>query len=132
MATFQELQSQIECCCLLCGTKCKLTHCFACREENRNNNACVCGCNPACMYATEQIQVVQLRPGGTLGTQLWPLSVDLHKTVASLVGRLCATLIAGMASLMLLSLADTCAAHIAKRGTTYFRSWKTVPKARFS
>lgn len=83
------------------------------------------------MFATEQIQVVQLRPGGTLGTQLWPLSVDLHKTVASLVGRLCATLIAGMASLMLLSLADTCAAHIAKRGTTYFRSWKTVPKSCF-
>lgn len=58
--------------------------------------------------ATEQIQVVQLRPGGTLGTQLWPLSVDLHKTVASLVGRLCATLIAGMPALTLLKPEDLC------------------------
>lgn len=30
-----------------------------------------------------------------LGTQLWPLAVDLHKTVASLAGRLCATMITG-------------------------------------
>eukprot|EP00903_Cladosiphon_okamuranus_P019656 g18070.t4 len=49
---------------------------------------------PACSLTNDK-QVVQLRAGGTLGTQLWPLSVDLQKTVASLVGRLCATLIAG-------------------------------------
>ncbi|CAM9107710.1 unnamed protein product, partial [Ectocarpus fasciculatus] len=49
---------------------------------------------PSCSLTNDK-QMVQLRPGGTLGTQLWPLSVDLHKTVASLVGRLCATLIAG-------------------------------------
>lgn len=51
-----------------------------------------------CIYVLHPyiFQVVQLRPGGTLGTQLWPLSVDLHKTVASLVGRLCATLVAGV------------------------------------
>lgn len=40
-------------------------------------------------------QVVQLRPAGALGTLLWPLSVDLHKTVASLAGRFCSTMVAG-------------------------------------
>lgn len=49
-----------------------------------------------CAFVPDCMQVVQIRPGGTLGTQLLPLSVDLHKTVASLAGRLCATMVAGV------------------------------------
>ncbi|CAM9591597.1 unnamed protein product, partial [Scytosiphon promiscuus] len=49
---------------------------------------------PSCSLTNDK-QVVQLRPGGTLGTQLWPLTVDLQKTVASVVGRLCATMVSG-------------------------------------
>lgn len=53
-------------------------------------------CTATQTFAPERVQVVQLRAGGTLGTQLWPLSLDLQKTVASLSGRLCATMVAGM------------------------------------
>lgn len=53
-------------------------------------------CKPTQTFAPERVQVVQLRAGGTLGTQVWPLSLDLQKTVASLAGRLCATMVAGM------------------------------------
>lgn len=53
-------------------------------------------CTPTRAFAPERVQVVQLRAGGTLGTQVWPLSLDLQKTVASLAGRLCATMVAGM------------------------------------
>lgn len=54
-----------------------------------------CVCNWTIHARLPLPQVVQLRPAGTLGTQVWPLCVDLHKTVASLSGRFCATMVAG-------------------------------------